>query len=89
MSQIIVHESSDFKTTSSDDELENLHQGDLNLFAKQMVRSRDNTDRRFINMYRVRNAYHRKVHIGFMGFDAEPDPLLIQPSMLQQYTNGE
>ena len=34
MSQIIIHESSDFVTTSSDDELDDLHLKDMNKFAK-------------------------------------------------------
>ena len=82
MSQIIIHESSDLGTTSEDDELENQHKGDMNSFAKQMVRSRSKIDRRFINQYRIRNAGIAKVNIGFTGFDKDPDPSLIQPSML-------
>ena len=86
MSQIIIHESSDLMgTTSEDDELDNQHKGDMNLFAKQMVRSEDNTDKRFINMYRVRNAGYRKVDLGFLGFDKDPDPSLIKPSMLEEF----
>ena len=38
-----------------------------------MVRSKNNADQRFINMYRVRNAYSRGVPIGFKGFDDKPD----------------
>ena len=57
----------------------------MNLFAKQMVRSKDNIDKRFINMYRVRNAGFKKVNIGFLGFDKDPDPSLIQPSMLEEF----
>ena len=33
-----------------------------------MVRSKNSIDQRFINMYRVRNAYYRGVSIGFNGF---------------------
>ena len=49
----------------------------MNKFAKQMVRSKEEIDKRFINMYRVRNAGYRKVNIGFLGFDKDPDPSLI------------
>ena len=86
MSQIIIHESSDLMgTTSDDDELDNQQKGDINLFAKQIVRSKDNIDKRFMNMYRVRNAGYRKVKIGFLGFDKNPDPSLIQPSMREEF----
>ena len=73
MSQIVVHESSDLNDTSEDDELENLHKNDPKVFAKQMVRSKNSADQRFINMYRVRNAYSRGVPIGFKGFDDKPE----------------
>ena len=72
-------------TTSDDDELDNQHKGDTNLFAKQIVRSNENIDKRFINMYRVRNAGYRKVNIGFLGFDKDPDPSLIMPSLREEF----
>ena len=50
-----------------------------------MVRSKDNINKRFINMYRVRNAGYSKVNLGFLGFDKDPDPSLIMPSMLEEF----
>ena len=71
MSQIVIHESSDFVKTSSDDELNDLHLKDVNLYAKQMVRSKKEVDKRFINTYRIRNAYRRNLPIKFQGFDID------------------
>ena len=38
-----------------------------------MVKSKNSIDQRFINMYRVRNAYYRGVPIGFNGFADKVD----------------
>ena len=40
----MIRESSDFDNTSDDDELERLHTKDLDLFAKQMIKSKHKTD---------------------------------------------
>ena len=83
MSQLAVHESSNFEETSDDDELDDLGQGELNTFAKEMIRSKSKKNKRFINMYRIRNAHKRNVPIGFTGFDFKPDPDMMPPSTPQ------
>ena len=40
----MVHESTDFGATSSDDELDDLKLKEFHLFAAQMAKSKDQTD---------------------------------------------
>ena len=57
MSHIVVHESSDFDETSSDDELQqDIRYNDLYLAGRQMLASGTEIDERFISMYLVRKA---------------------------------
>ena len=66
MSQVVVRESSDFESTSSDEELD--HKKERNNFiisAKRLIRSSDKTDKRFINIFKVgkanQNAKEQKI----------------------------
>ena len=40
-----------------------------NMSIKTLVRSKDKTDRQFINLYRMRKAKQSGVSIGFKGFN--------------------
>ena len=42
-------------------------------YVKKIVTSKDKTDRRFVNMYRVRQAMRSGYNIGFKGFNFEED----------------
>lgn len=77
MSQIVVHESSDFDFTSTDDELkEEMQFRDLHHSVSQMLKSRSPIDERFINMYRVRKAKQSYVKIGLRGIDLDDQEAL-------------
>ena len=69
MSRLIVNESTDFDETSDDDELEmkQSYVKDLNFFTEKLVKSKEKTDQRFINLYRIRRAYSRGTGIGLEG----------------------
>ena len=70
MSRVAIRESTDFDVTTDDDELESKQfEKDMNLFVRRMVKSTDQIDQRFINLYRVRKAHENKVRIGFKGLD--------------------
>ena len=81
MSQIVVHESSVFDHTSTEDELkEEIQFRDLYHSAKQMFNTGAEIDERFINMYRVRKARQSKIEIGFDGI--EPNLYQMHEKML-------
>ena len=70
MSRVAIRESTDLDVTTDDDELESKQfEKDMNLFVQRMVKSTDQIDQRFINLYRVRKAHENKVRIGFKGLD--------------------
>ena len=77
----MVHESSDFEHTSTDDELkEEMQFRDLYHSTKQMLNTGAEIDERFINMYRVRKAKQSKVEIGFDSI--EPNLSQLREEML-------
>ena len=53
---------------------------DLSLYMKRMVRSRDETDQRFIKLYRVRKAHRQRIRLGFAGETANPPGHLFDES---------
>ena len=70
MSQIVIHESSDFDHTTTDEELkEEMKFRDLYHSVKKMLNTGAEIDERFINMYRVRKAKQSNIEIGFDGID--------------------
>ena len=55
MSRVVVRESSDSDSTSSDEELVDMRdQKDFMYSAKRLIQSSDKTDRRFFDMLKVR-----------------------------------
>lgn len=58
MSQLTLRESDEFQDTSSDNELEsNMISNPLQsqIFARRLIKSQDSVDRRFLDIYRIRN----------------------------------
>ena len=60
-----MHESSNFELTSTDDELESRNLKDLDVYTDKLVKSKNKADQRFVNMFRVRQAKRKGIHIGF------------------------
>ena len=70
MSQIIIRESTDFKDTSSDNELNQMIlRDDMDRHARKMVWSKADSDKRLLNIYRVREAGLNDDKIGLNGFE--------------------
>ena len=70
MSQIIIRESTDLKDTSSDDELTQMYlRDDMDKHARKMVWSKADSDKRLLNIYRVREAGLNDDKIGLNGFE--------------------
>ena len=53
------------------DELNVLELKHLETFGKQMFKSKEATDQRFVNLFKVHKAFQHRVSLGFGGFDGE------------------
>lgn len=70
MSQIIINESTDSNTTSSDNELNEIKlRDDMNTHANKMIWSKAPSDKRFMNIYRVREANIEHSLFGISGIE--------------------
>ena len=63
MSQMVIRESSNLDETSTDDELSDWQNDNMD-YAKRMVQSSSKVDNRLINLYRLRIAKHLGIHVG-------------------------
>ena len=63
MSQMVIRESSNLDETSSDNELSDWQNDNMD-YAKRMVTSSNKVDSRLINLYRLRIAKHLGIHVG-------------------------
>lgn len=62
MSQLVIHESSNLEETSSDREINAL---DTMHYTERMALSSDKTDQKIINLYKIRKAHERGIHLWF------------------------
>ena len=72
-SQVLVQESSSQydHTASSDDELGKVLDKAKEYALKKMIRSKDQTDNRLLDMVRVQQARHLGIKIGFNGLNQD------------------
>ena len=63
MSQMVIRESSNLDETSSDSDLSDWQNDNMD-YAKRMVLSSSKVDARLINLYRLKKAKHLGIHIG-------------------------
>ena len=69
-SQVLLHEFSPFDySNSSDDGQGSVQDRAKDLSIKRMVKSKDKTNQRFIDMLRMQHAQRYGVKIGFKGFN--------------------
>ena len=60
-----MRESSDFDYTTDNDELENMQFIHLDKTVNRLMKSKDDVDQRFINMYRKRKAHQDGLKFGY------------------------
>ena len=70
MSQMVIHESSNFEDTSSDNQLSDWGADNMH-YADQMIQSRNKVDNRLIDLYKIRKASQQGLHLGFKNPAAE------------------
>ena len=67
MSQMVIRESDNLDETSSDDELSDWQQDDM-VYIKRMIKSPNETSKRLLNLYKVRQAHNAGVNLGFQNY---------------------
>ena len=63
MSQMVIRESSNLDETSTDRELSDWQNDNMD-YANRMVMSSNKVDQRLINLFRLREAQHLGIHVG-------------------------
>ena len=76
LSQLVVNDSQGSSSSSEGrkadgDELNTIELNHLETLGKQMFKSKEATDQRFVNLFKVHKAFQSHVKIGFGGFDDE------------------
>ena len=69
MSQMVLRDSDNFDQTSSDNELSDWQRDDM-VYVKRMIQSSDSTDKRLLDLYKVRQANNAGVNLGFTNYKA-------------------
>ena len=64
MSQLVIRESSNLEETSSDADLSDWNRDNMD-YAKRMALSSNQTDQKFISLYRIRKAHEAGIYLGF------------------------
>ena len=63
----MIRESDNLDETSSDDELSDWQQDDM-VYIKRMIKSPNETSKRLLNLYKVRQAHNAGVNLGFQNY---------------------
>ena len=64
LSQLVIRESSNLEETSSDADLSDWQHDNMD-YAKRMALSSNQTDQKFMNLYRIRKAHEAGIYLGF------------------------
>lgn len=67
MSQLVIRESDNLDETSSDNELSDWQHDDMG-YVKRMISSTNQTDKRLLNLYKVKQASNAGVNLGFFDY---------------------
>ena len=67
MSQMVIRDSDNFDYTSSDNELSDWQRDDM-IYVKRMIQSSNQTDKRLIDLFKVRQASNAGINLGFRNY---------------------
>ena len=67
MSQMVIRESDNLDETSSDNELSDWQRDDM-VYVKRMMKSPNETSKRLLNLYKVRQAHNAGINLGFVNY---------------------
>ena len=61
MSQLVIHESSDTVSSSSDDELNRINRQASNQNYRKLIKSSDKIDKRLLDQYLIKQAHSMRI----------------------------
>ena len=70
MSQMVIRESDNLDKTSSDNQLSDWQRDDM-VYVKHMMKSPNETSKRLLNLYKVRQAHDAGVNLGYQNYQEE------------------
>ena len=73
MSELVLQESSDLNSTSSDDELNLIKKESANYTFKKLIKSRDKVDERLVEQYLIQQSHRMGLPLDFKDSFTEAD----------------